>query len=100
MSRTGMKRIQLRVVYEDVAALRDDHVLCSELLLEADCAGACPDTHGSNDVESHKRILGAAPDGHRPGLQLRSINGQRGLVDDVGVNDAEIKGERQRPSRF
>src|SRR6266436_6991637 len=92
---------ELAVGDEHLAVLRHDDRLRGELLFDTDGAAVCANAHRSGGVEADERVLRRVTDGEGLGLELRGIDGERGLrARDAGVNDAGIEGQGEQVYGF
>src|SRR5712675_1446617 len=92
---------ELTVGDEHLAALRHDDRLRSELMFNADSATVCADAHCAGGVEADEGVLRRVTDGEGLGLELRGIDGERGLrAWDAGVNDAGVEREGEQVYGF
>src|SRR5882757_5103004 len=92
---------ELAVGDEHLAALRHDYRLSGELLFDADGAAVCADAHCTGRIEADEGVLRRVADGEGLGLELRGIDGERGLrAWDARVNDAGVEREGKQVYGF
>ncbi len=91
MSDAAAQVVELTVGDKDLAVLRNDDTLSGKLLLNADGATVSANAHCAGLVETDERILRRVAYRKGLGLNLRSVDGESGLLAfDVRVNNAAV----------
>src|SRR6266481_8506292 len=98
MAGAGAKVLKLPVEEENIAVLRDENALASQLLLHTDGAEIGANAHGAGGVEANEGVARPIPDGNGLRLDQGRVNGEREYVLDVCVNRAGIESDGQRAS--
>src|SRR3979490_3319284 len=94
MGDAAAKIFELTVGDDHFAALRDDDGLRGELLFDTDGAAVCANAHCAGGVEADEGVLRRVADGEGLGLELRGIDGERGLrAWDARENLAKVEGQ-------